>query len=588
MVHQQLRHTGGQSCRSGPAGLSRVRMFSNSGGAPSGLVGADHPHRKELCGTAVGVAQRTAHTIHLMITGLASRLHRRLTKTDHPRRTDRVRRQHPTRTVHRQLPVRAGRTRLGQLPVFQQQLTCRGMEQGASTRPAGLERGTLQVSKWDRPELSSPLLGRCMSRVVRNRGCLLRSPSAEPTVGLQGNGLRNAVSDPVTRAFGAVPGGHDPATVRFDMAIGVLRGFSPLDELWAVPPRPTPAAISEYPGTQGEPVFLEQMARLTNSERGVTVGWERVVATHGAYDGLAHALAPLPPDSPVIHALPGFDITSPIRRAGHVPVGVRWSVEEPIETLFERIELAVRMAGRLSGVVVNFPANPGGQSPTPRQWLDLLDLVDRTGVLLVVDDVYGFFEERPAEIYEHPRVILVESFSKRLGAPGLRLGAAICPLDLVPAVRASIAHSTVGVARWLCEAGAAALRSYMDGGLREQVSQEVARRRREFRLHLQAKVNESVVLGSDSLYATVRLPPGISPTVASEELVGLGLATTPGTALLGEFADQEGNLGGFLRLCLGGTVEAAEAADLLGEYLVAAQEPARQIHWLASANAGQQ
>ena len=79
-------------------------------------VGADHPDRKELRGTAVGVAQRTAHTVHLMVAGLAAHLHRRLTETDHARRTDRVGRQHPAGHVHRQLPVGAGGTRLGQLP----------------------------------------------------------------------------------------------------------------------------------------------------------------------------------------------------------------------------------------------------------------------------------------------------------------------------------------------------------------------------------------------------------------------------------------------------------------------------------------
>src|SRR5690348_14172694 len=65
----------------------------------SGLLPGHDPHGEELRASAVGVAERRAGAVDLMLPRLSSYLHRRLREAQHARRADRVRRQHAARHV---------------------------------------------------------------------------------------------------------------------------------------------------------------------------------------------------------------------------------------------------------------------------------------------------------------------------------------------------------------------------------------------------------------------------------------------------------------------------------------------------------
>ena len=377
--------------------------------------------------------------------------------------------------------------------------------------------------------------------------------------------------DPVTKTFGATPDACRRNGLRFDMGIGRLQGIESLDSMWAALTGPSLDGIGEYPGTQGEPEFLEAMASLIEHEHGHALGWDRVVATHGAFDGVAHALACLPAGSPVLHPLPGFDITPAIRRAGHLAQPLRWTPYEPVTSLLERLEAALVSHRQPVGVIVNFPSNPGGQCPTPEEWSDLLDMVDRARGLLVVDDAYGFLVDNPPALYEQPNVMLVESFSKRLGAPGLRLGAAICPTELVPHVRASVAQSTVGIARPLAVLGAAALRGYVASNVRDAVRAELNRRERSFRSALHAQFRGRLSAPGNALYLAMALPEDSDAAAVTDSLHRRGLAATPGSALVGALRSDTCT-GQFLRFCLGGTNDPTSAAELVNDVLVDARQ----------------
>ena len=67
------------------------------------LVGADHPHRVVLRCAAVSVSDGRLGAVDLMVAGQAHDLKRRLPETDHAGGTDRVRRQHATGAVDREI-----------------------------------------------------------------------------------------------------------------------------------------------------------------------------------------------------------------------------------------------------------------------------------------------------------------------------------------------------------------------------------------------------------------------------------------------------------------------------------------------------
>src|SRR5579863_2530354 len=83
----------------------------------SGLVGAQHPHGEELRTAPVGVAQRGADVLDLVLAGLAPNLHGHLQEPQHARGPDGVRRQHAPRAVPGDVAAVEGRgPRLGELP----------------------------------------------------------------------------------------------------------------------------------------------------------------------------------------------------------------------------------------------------------------------------------------------------------------------------------------------------------------------------------------------------------------------------------------------------------------------------------------
>jgi aspartate/methionine/tyrosine aminotransferase len=378
-------------------------------------------------------------------------------------------------------------------------------------------------------------------------------------------------SDPITQTLGAVPQKRNSDGIRFDMGVGSLTGFRAVAELWSEVGPISLAGIDAYPGTQGELEYLEAMTAMIEAERGVALDCERIVATHGALDGVAHALASLPRGSSVFYPMPGFDVSGPIIRAGHEPCPLRWGPAEPVAILLERLETALSSVKHAVGVVVNVPANPGGQVPLPEEWLALIALVERSSGILVVDDVYGFLVDHPTALYQHDRVVLVESFSKRFGAPGLRLGAAICPCSLVGDVRGSIARSTVGVARPIARVGAAAIKRYLSHGVRGSVIAELGRRRAEFSGALDDDLHLLPKTGQPTLYVTLELPPTADPVQATSSLLASGLAATSGFALDNTATSDDGHAR-FLRFCLGGTADTVGAAAVVNGCLGSRQE----------------
>src|SRR6266545_5739615 len=82
----------------------------------SWLVGSDDPHGEELGAPTVGVAERTASAIHLVLPSHAAHLQRGFSESDQPGRADGVGRQYPAGRVPRDVAIERGHAGLGQLP----------------------------------------------------------------------------------------------------------------------------------------------------------------------------------------------------------------------------------------------------------------------------------------------------------------------------------------------------------------------------------------------------------------------------------------------------------------------------------------
>ena len=353
----------------------------------------------------------------------------------------------------------------------------------------------VQTGRAGRPGQGEPMTTRDQAQVRPSGGRSGASGSARPL-------------DVISQAFGCweAAAGSGGAV---DLRRGTLVGVPAVDRLWAGVGLTTLGRwVSGYPGTQGTTALAAAFAGLRHAERGEHVAPECFVATHGAFDAVRHALTVLPPSSPVAYAAPGFVMDIAVRRAGHQPVAVPWRLPEPVGVWLDRVEDLLVREGRRCGLVVNFPSNPAGSIAGRPDWERLLALVERHRALLVVDDVYGFLDPttRP-ELSGRDDVVVVDSLSKRLGAPGLRLGYVMTSPANVAAVLASAATTSVGVSPLITQLGAAALSTYLADGLAGEVLGELARRRAAVRTAL-APVGEVAVLQEHGFYGCLRVSGG--------------------------------------------------------------------------------
>lgn len=71
------------------------------------------------------------------------------------------------------------------------------------------------------------------------------------------------------------------------------------------------------------------------------------------------------------------------------------------------------------------PTNPGGALLTPNQLLPIAELLDASGVYFVVDEAFVDFVEEASiktKLEKFSRLIILRSFTKFFGIPGIRLG----------------------------------------------------------------------------------------------------------------------------------------------------------------------
>ncbi|MGF7237181.1 MAG: pyridoxal phosphate-dependent aminotransferase [Frankia sp.] len=368
--------------------------------------------------------------------------------------------------------------------------------------------------------------------------------------------------DPFTRAFGAL---GEAAQSGLDVAAGCLRDIAELDELWRqLSVTGLLDDIGTYPGTQGTPGLLDAASALFGHEWGVEVPADRIVAVHGAFDGLAHALAGLPTGAVALVPSPGFDIHPPILRAGCVPLPLVWKVGSSVGELLAEVEHAATTRD-VRALVLNLPRNPDGVTATETEWFDLMDLIRRFGMRLVLDDVYSFTGgRRPRELLESSDVVVVDSLSKRLGAPGLRAGFVVAPRNLMPVVRASFASSTIGLARPVAHVAERAIRFWLSQRLDVVVRRELHHRAAVLLAETPEWLRGQLLLQPGFMYAVLFVDDDRRVT---RTLARAGLRVMPGSALGSAIVQSVRRDTSFVRLCLGATSHMSAVAKVLGHTL---------------------
>ena len=179
-----------------------------------------------------------------------------------------------------------------------------------------------------------------------------------------------------------------------------------------------------YTETSGHPMLRQCIADLYPE---FDVEKLQVVVPQEGIFLVMHAL--LEREDHVVCTFPGYQSLYEVARS----LGCKLDFWKPDETngwRFDINQLKALLRPETRLVVINFPHNPTGWSPSPEEFIEICRTVERSGAYLLSDEMYRWLDIEPgtslpsaSERYE--RGLSLGGLSKSFGMPGLRL--VVCP-----------------------------------------------------------------------------------------------------------------------------------------------------------------
>jgi aspartate/methionine/tyrosine aminotransferase len=196
------------------------------------------------------------------------------------------------------------------------------------------------------------------------------------------------------------------------------------------------AGWTKYSPNAGLPLLRDLVAqRAARNGRGAPPTADQVVITTGAIGALYSGLmAVTDSGDEVLIPDPGWpNYEAIVHLAGAEPV--RYQQQAAHGFLPDTTEIAGLITSRTKALLINTPGNPSGAVFPPDLMARIGEIVARSGIYLVSDEVYEDIVFEGAHVSaaaDAPpdRVFIVSGFSKSYAMTGWRLGWLICPPNL--------------------------------------------------------------------------------------------------------------------------------------------------------------
>lgn len=200
-------------------------------------------------------------------------------------------------------------------------------------------------------------------------------------------------------------------------------------------------AALPYTGALGLPALREAIAGFYEQTHGVRLAPERVVVTAGASAALLLATAALvDPGDEVLVGDPSYPCNRQFLRAFGADVRL---VPTDAASRFQLGLAAVQRhwSARTRGLMIATPSNPTGTSVPSTELAAICDWARARNAWRIVDEIYLNLSDAqpdgspaPTVLARDPGACVINSFSKYFGMTGWRLGWAVVPDELVPAM----------------------------------------------------------------------------------------------------------------------------------------------------------
>ncbi len=216
------------------------------------------------------------------------------------------------------------------------------------------------------------------------------------------------------------------------------------------------ATSLEYNHSRGTPKLRERVASIYPGANAENV----LVTNGGAEANYVLAWSLLSPGDELVFQTPNFMQVGSL--ANNFGVDVKpWPLREDRDWLPDTEELDTLVTDKTKAILVTNPNNPTG-SILPESTMDaIVRAAERVGAWIIVDEIYrgAELEERETTTFwgKSDRVLVTAGLSKAYGLPGLRLGWAIVPEDLVEGLWAHKDYTTISMGTMSDRLAAAAL-----------------------------------------------------------------------------------------------------------------------------------
>jgi aspartate aminotransferase len=288
--------------------------------------------------------------------------------------------------------------------------------------------------------------------------------------------------------------------------------------------------MNHYGPSAGLPSLRTKIAEIYQ-DRDPHTALENVLITGSGSEGLmAIALTLYDPGDEVLVPDPGFVLYAPhARLAGAVPIP--YELKEGKKFLPDINELESKVTPRTRVLVVNSPSNPTGGVFPSATVERLVTFAEEHDLTIISDEVYDemVFDGRFASFWGRgDRVVVVNSFSKRLAMTGWRLGFLVAPKELAVEIN-KLHYHMMACPSTPAQAGALAGLEAGLGATRKMVEEFRARRSIVVK-SLNSTPGMHCVPPAGAFYAFPKFSwPGTATEVA-HALLRRGVITTPGDA----------------------------------------------------------
>jgi aspartate aminotransferase len=291
-----------------------------------------------------------------------------------------------------------------------------------------------------------------------------------------------------------------------------------------------------YCAAIGVPALREEIAKYLLKTRNIEVSGANVVVAPGCKTILFLAMmALLEPGDEVLYPDPGFPGYPSITLGlGAVPVPFELSPQNRFQPDLK--EIAAKITRRTRMMLLNSPGNPTGTVYTDELQRGLAELAVKHDLWVLSDEIYAriIYGREYLSMLRYPgmaeRTLIIDGFSKSFAMTGWRLGYAVAPPEVIPALAMMAINSYTCVAEFTQYAAIDALRD-REGNTPRMVA-EFARRREQFVHDLNTIPGFRCQAPEGAFYAWVDIR---ETGMTAEEICGIlledaGVAAIPGAA----------------------------------------------------------